>query len=245
MSAFALKIIACFCMLADHIAAVFGSELYQISAGLPLIMRCVGRIAFPLFAFGVTQGVVHTKDINRYIKRMLAAAAVSQLPYMIMCGISNSSGYAVTIGDQTILLYKSFSVIVTLLIGLFACICYEQANPFLLALTIAGACLIDSVFSMDYGLWGVLFVFSLYLARKNKPATALTYVIFAAARYFRMEFSIDLTSWYYVIGFMCALIFIMLYNGKKGVRSSRLLYAFYPLHMTILAAIYFYMHGAF
>lgn len=245
MSAFALKLIACFCMLVDHVAAVFYVELSQVYPELPFIMRCIGRVAFPLFAFGITQGVVHTKDISRYIKRMLIVALVSQLPYMLMCGICNASGYAITIGGHQILLYKSFSVIVTLLIGLFACICYEQANPFLLALSIGGACLINSVFSMDYGLWGVLFIFALYLARRNKPAIALIYVIFAVSHYFNMEFSIASSAWYNVMGFMCSLIFIMLYNGKKGVKSSRLFYIFYPMHMAILVAVYFYMHGIF
>ncbi len=230
-------------MLVDHVAAVFSVELSAVYPALPFIMRCIGRVAFPLFAFGITQGVVHTRDVNRYIKRMLVIALVSQLPYMLMRGISNASGYAITIGGHQILLYKSFSVIVTLLIGLFACLCYEQANPFLLALSIGGACLINSVFSMDYGLWGVLFIFALYLARKNKPATSLIYVIFAVAHYFQMEFSIASSSWYYVIGFMCSLVFIMLYNGRKGVKSSRLFYIFYPMHMGILAVVYFHMHG--
>ena len=58
-----LKAIALFCMLLDHMWATIvpGREW----------MTCVGRIAFPIFAFELAQGYTHTHDLRAYAKRLL------------------------------------------------------------------------------------------------------------------------------------------------------------------------------
>ena len=60
-----LKAIALFCMLLDHMWATIvpGREW----------MTCVGRIAFPIFAFELAQGYTHTHDLRAYAKRLLLA----------------------------------------------------------------------------------------------------------------------------------------------------------------------------
>ena len=60
MSALTLKIIACIGMLLDHIG-------YTLKITYPY--RIIGRIAFPIYAFLLTEGYHHTKDFKRYLKR--------------------------------------------------------------------------------------------------------------------------------------------------------------------------------
>ena len=54
LSAFDLKLLAMAAMLADHIGYLFFPQA--------LWMRCVGRLAFPIFAFQVAEGWYRTHD---------------------------------------------------------------------------------------------------------------------------------------------------------------------------------------
>ena len=69
----ALKIIACVSMLIDHIGIVFVDN--------NLFMRAVGRLAFPIFAFLLVQGLLHTSDVRRYLLRLSIFAVVSEIPF--------------------------------------------------------------------------------------------------------------------------------------------------------------------
>ena len=46
----------------------------------------MGRLAFPLFAFLVAEGYEHTRDFDRYFRRMLLFAVVSEIPFNLMTG---------------------------------------------------------------------------------------------------------------------------------------------------------------
>lgn len=72
-----LKLLALLSMTIDHTAATLvRSDLawYQ-----PL--RNAGRLAFPIYCFLLAEGYVHTKDLKRYLGRLLFAAALSELPF--------------------------------------------------------------------------------------------------------------------------------------------------------------------
>ena len=58
LSGSALKVIAMISMVIDHVALYlmeYGTVLYET-------MRCIGRIAFPVFAFLIAEGFIHTKS---------------------------------------------------------------------------------------------------------------------------------------------------------------------------------------
>ena len=57
LSANTLKIIALISMTLDHIGLFFGNIL---------ILRLLGRIAFPIFAFFISEGCFYTKN-NEYL----------------------------------------------------------------------------------------------------------------------------------------------------------------------------------
>ena len=70
-----IKLIAAVCMLVDHIGYIFFPE--------QLIWRLIGRISMPLFAYSIARGYEYSRQKNtipRYVKKLAAFAAVSQLP---------------------------------------------------------------------------------------------------------------------------------------------------------------------
>lgn len=81
MSVFIMKLLAVASMLTDHIA-IF---LYpRFIAKPPYVwLRGIGRLAFPIYAFLIVNGCEKTHDVKRYLTRLVAFAAISQIPYTL------------------------------------------------------------------------------------------------------------------------------------------------------------------
>jgi len=73
-----IDVIAMLSMLIDHIGIVFFPDepLYRI----------LGRLAFPLYAWGIVQGYFYTRNLKNYQKRLLWLAVLSQIPFMFVAG---------------------------------------------------------------------------------------------------------------------------------------------------------------
>lgn len=76
MTSFKLKIIAIITMVCDH----FGDALFSVISPLNFI----GRMAFPIFAFQLSEGYIHTKNIKRYLLRIFVFAIISQIPFIYL-----------------------------------------------------------------------------------------------------------------------------------------------------------------
>ena len=73
LDANALKIIAVVLMMLDHLwASVIPGNRW---------MTMLGRCAFPIFAFMVAEGYVHTSDVKKYMKRLFVFALISEIPF--------------------------------------------------------------------------------------------------------------------------------------------------------------------
>ena len=80
LSGSALKIIALVSMTVDHIAYYLmehGSWTYDM-------MRTVGRMAFPIFAFLLVEGYDHTRSTRKYALSLLAFALISEIPWWLL-----------------------------------------------------------------------------------------------------------------------------------------------------------------
>ncbi len=74
-----IKIVAFICMILDHVAAAFlapGSLYYAL--------RSAGRLAFPLFVWGIVRGFCYTSNVRRYIGRVFLLGVVSQIPFVLV-----------------------------------------------------------------------------------------------------------------------------------------------------------------
>lgn len=83
MSSFLLKIIAVITMSIDHLGLILFNN--------NLIMRIIGRIAMPIFAFQIAIGFKHTRSKGKYLLRILALAIISEVPFNLMLHFSNYS----------------------------------------------------------------------------------------------------------------------------------------------------------
>ena len=66
-----LKIIAAAFMLIDHIGLIFFPRL--------MFLRAIGRLAFPMFAFMVSEGCKYTSNKLKYVLTMLSVGTVCQI----------------------------------------------------------------------------------------------------------------------------------------------------------------------
>ena len=75
-----LKLLAFACMVADHASKAF----LLPDGGFSNIIMMIGRISFPIFAFCIAQGYLHTSNIGLYQWRLLLFGILAQ-PFYITC----------------------------------------------------------------------------------------------------------------------------------------------------------------
>ncbi len=221
MSIFIIKIIACVTMVLDHIRYVFP----QINN---LLIMCLGRISFPLFAFLITEGYIHTRNLKSYYKRLIIFAIISQIPFML---------FRILVGE-----YLLLNILFTLLLGLLTITVYEKINnkffsiPICLMLILGG-----EILNVDYGWFGVATVFVFYIFKNNKFLEMISFSFLTLVYYWLVGIlkyiTIPIIMLY--IFTILPLFFIFAYNGKLGRRMKYFFYWFYPIHMIVLYFIKF------
>lgn len=110
LSGSALKVIAMISMVIDHIA------LYLLEHGTVLYetMRCIGRIAFPVFAFLIAEGFIHTRSRYRYFFTLLGFAVISEIPWYLLNGADGTYNvmFTLALGLATLMVLEIFCNVV-------------------------------------------------------------------------------------------------------------------------------------
>ena len=214
MTSFVLKIIALITMFFDHVGYII---FHRFS-----FMNYIGRLSFPLFAFMITEGFKHTKDLKKYFFRLLIFAFISQIPYMLF--ISNLSNVF------------TLNILFTLTLGLLAITVYDKSKNKLLGFLFAILCAIIAHFlNFDYGWFGIAIIFIFYIFKKKKIYMNLLFIIFTFINYFYNYITTLRVEYLFIILFcILSLIPINLYNEKKGKNTKYFLYFFYPIHLIVL-----------
>ena len=230
-----LKLIAMACMLLDHLwATLIDGNLW---------MTCVGRIAFPIFAFQVAEGYAHTKNFKRYLLRMFLFALAAEIPYNLMAG-----GWWFHPLGQNVMFTFCLALLLIRLID------RARTKHWVLGIVTAIACVLLGYLSgfltfVDYYGYGILMVLVFWLFCNVKfgqfiQLAAMIYINCVMIGGLHLEFSLfGQPLSFPTQGFaVLALIPIFLYNGQRGIQSKAFqytVYAFYPVHMLILWLIAF------
>lgn len=218
MNSFVLKLIAIITMTFDHAGDVFIKHFSWLNY--------IGRIAFPLFAFQISEGYIHTKNKKNYLIRLLALAIVSQFPFMLFRS-TYTSGFAL-------------NIFATLFIGLIAIIGYEECsiriNKWIGLLLVISLASTANFLKTDYGAWGVLVIFVFHIFKDNIKYRDLAYIALVLFRYLPNIIYYNFAYQYILlcIGTLIPLLFIHFYNGKKGLDTKYILYGYYPVHLMVL-----------
>lgn len=118
MTVFGLKIIAILTMCLDHAAVVFGySAMGIVPYEMMVVLRVIGRIAFPIFIFLIANGYSHTKNKAKYLCGMAKFAAISQFIYTISFSTATKEASIISDGFSINPLTLSLSIITLSLIA--------------------------------------------------------------------------------------------------------------------------------
>lgn len=221
-----LKLIAAALMLIDHAGAILLPET--------VILRCIGRLAFPIFAFFIAEGYAHTRSFGRYLLRMAIWAAVSEIPFNL------EFGHFFVPGRQNVL--WTFCLALLTLRGL------DRLRRVPGAIGYAGAALVlaagfaaGELLHVDYGGWGVLSVALFYLCRQGRyarPGLLAGMLVLNGLCIGSMKTAVFGIQVPIQIFAVAALPLLWLYNGRPGAKGWRwAFYVFYPTHLLVLEGI--------
>lgn len=235
-----LKLIAMGAMLTDHIAATVLEDYIKIinttdAAGndseqgwiiLYYVMRLIGRIAFPIFAFLLVEGYVHTGSKWKYLLRLTVFAFISEIPFDIAFNIEKSevlSGKLIELSYQNVFFTLAAGLLVIMIVDKLRSIEINRYAVWGLSLPVlAAGAFIAYAMHTDYAAYGVIAIFMIYLFRK-KPEIG----IMAGGVVLIMSTLFEITA-------IFACIPAAKYNGKRGLNLKWIFYVFYPFHLALL-----------
>lgn len=250
LNTFALKILAVLFMFFDHIYLYF----FAPSVGMPFLLTCIGRAAYPLFLFSMVWGYHYTRNRKMYLLRLyLGSLFMTGLIYAIDYYLPTNGGY----GNHNIFLNMFWVGLLISTIEMFlkdrkkGCamlgaifavqILYSYSErilhivfPFMPGLsgdTITG--IIPNIILNEYGFEFIALGVLMYFLKEKKNLFCVMYIIFCIA-----QFSNGVVwgepgippQWLMIV----ALPLMMCYNHEKGYGMKYFFYIFYPAHTFLL-----------
>lgn len=208
LSGSALKVIAVLSMVIDHCA------LYFMEVGTPLYeaMRCLGRIAFPVFSFLIAEGYAYSKDRTWYFIKLLGFAFISEMQWYLLNGAD---------GTHNVMFTLALGV---LAIGVFDKL--KEHKPFCICMILIVMACAHRIGS-DYEWRGILMIVIFYMLRSD--------------RFCQILLTFPLMMHYGIMGSFLACAALFLYDGTRGFAKGWIaklgFYLFYPVHLYIMFLI--------
>lgn len=214
-----LKLIAMVAMTCDHI----GVALFPGCT----ILRIIGRLAFPIFAWMIAEGCSYTRNRRKYLLQMAALALICQLVYFFAMGS----------------LYMCVLVTFSLSICLIYLLDYAKRNTSPIGWAVAACGVLAAWFvsemlpdllsgtdyRIDYRLPGILLPVLIWLGR-----TKTEKLLLCGLGLLWLALTFGHLQWY---GF-AALLLLALYSGKRGKwKMKYLFYIYYPAHLVLIQLI--------
>ncbi len=227
----ALKLIAAALMLVDHIGFML----------LPTVqvLRIIGRLSFPLFAYFVYEGSRYTHNKTRYLLRMLTLGIVCGVVYYIYEGVIYGNVLITfTLSIMTLCAVQRLKT--SLHAGTYRAV---AVNAALAAMCVALDYVLCLAIEIDYGFFGVMLpvfaeVFTPYTSKRGVPLPRKLPPSFIG---FTAGLVCLCVQWGGIQWFsLCAVALLLLYSGERG-RTDKLsqyfFYLFYPTHLALLGVV--------
>ncbi len=234
-----LKWIGLLSMIVDHVAIsakpIIPSEMY-------ILMRCIGRLAFPLFAFCTVEGFLHTRSFWKYALRMGIFAIISEVPFdiMVSSSLTNTARYVYFAYNNVLWTLLALLVVMHGIQMLRIKMMHHVKYPLMILLAVAAGAACELCHT-NYSWYGIAIGLCFYLLRDKKTLmyglVTLIFVLMSdfeailAHGYIRV---LDVAELFAVFAF----IPIYFYGGRKALIDKELpkyfFYVLYPLHMLML-----------
>lgn len=238
-----LHIFAMICMLCDHTWSTLLPNWEWLT--------CIGRMAFPIFAFMMAEGFFHTRSVKKYMLRLLIFAVISEIPFDLMY-------------DGVWFYPYHQNVMWTFLIALSGMELMEKIRKkgkiwltiLLDFLVVIFTGLLAQILGTDYYATGVWMVYIFYFFYRSRFSPRFRWLCYAGQFVLMWYLNIEILGGYYypihIFGMeielvqqsiaMLSLIPIWLYQGRQGYHArwfQYFCYGFYPGHILILWLIGF------
>ncbi|MBE6936895.1 MAG: hypothetical protein E7458_10485 [Ruminococcaceae bacterium] len=231
LSGNALKLLAALSMLIDHIGFMLLPELR--------VLRILGRLAFPIFAFMIAEGCRYTKNRTRYFLQLFLLG--------VGCQIVNYIAQKDTL--LCILITFSVSILLIYLLQTVKRVCFSPRPAWqkigmvlLFAAAVAAVWGLNRIFRIDYGFIGCMtpVIAGAFMNREREGVPewllrldrrSVHVLMLGLALLLMALFRSRIQFWA-----LFALIPLFAYSGRRGRwRMKYFFYIFYPAH---LAALY-------
>ena len=232
LSAFTLKLIAATAMLCDHVGAILLPHL--------LVLRVIGRLAFPIFAYFIAEGCRYTRNKQKRFLMILGLALFCEAAYIVASGVVTGT-VMVTFSCSVLMIYalQALKEAAT------------QKNGGRIVLTaalflgsIGLTCAVGHLVPMDYGIPGALlpvFLSFLDYVPEKTPAFfqkldrhTIRLAVFALGLVLVWRLRLRVSGQIQVYSLM-AVIPMAFYGGRPGPRLFKYwFYVFFPAHLFLL-----------
>ena len=229
-----LKLVAMLAMMCDHA----GKMLFPQYA----IMRIIGRLAFPIYAYCLAVGCVYTHNCLNYLKRIILLALISQPIYAVSMAHSVSAMYSVSFADEPLRAALNFylhswvgkpSILLTLALGLILIWSLRERQLVITAAMLVFCWMVKG--EIDYGMKGVVLMLLFYVFCSHRwlslPAVLAFMVWWAMGSGNYTLFGVRFSSQMFAV---CALPLIYINTGTNIRLPKWLFYAFYPAHLALI-----------
>jgi hypothetical protein len=211
-----LKWIAIITMSVDHVGAILYPEF--------TVLRFIGRLSFPLFAYLLILGMENTRNARNYFTRLFIFALISQVPFFL----------ALDYGP-----FDSLNIFFTLSSGLLFICFFKKSSVFVLVPVFASL-----VLPFDYGIYGIAMIGCVFILKENTKFGVFSLVLLNTL--FLVPWSIQFLS-------IAAIPLILLHkNGSLNITRETteefmiplwrkyFFYVYYPFHLALLYIIKLY-----
>lgn len=218
----ALKYIAVFAMLLDHIAWY----LLPFASPWAQAFHIVGRVTAPIMCFFLAQGYVYTRSLPRYLGRLVLFALLAQVPWYLL---HPNKGWL------------TFNFLFTLALSLLAIHAWETIENVPLRLLAVAACVAASYYC-DWHIFAPLWCLLFYVFREDRGKQLLSFTgvalvyIEETVRAWLSEghgLTASLRGSAFTLGVFLAIPLLCCCNNRKGrfAWSKWVFYVFYPAHL--------------
>ncbi|MBQ7283259.1 MAG: hypothetical protein IJ339_02355 [Oscillospiraceae bacterium] len=222
-----LKIIAAAAMAVDHV----GAYLFPHIA----MLRIIGRVAFPIFAFMVAEGCRYTRNRKKYLLNMFVLALICQLLFFPFKPL-NYVRIPVTFTLAIIIVYALDNTVKT-----FNRDCktrQKAVSGFVLLAAVAAVWLLDKILVIDYGFYGCITPAIIYTVCCNEDGKNINILNMQLIMLASALMLVYINYGGLQIYSFLAIPLISEYNGKReNLVPKYFFYIFYPLHLAIIYAV--------